>query len=155
MNTESGCYWPAGYKMTENTIKERTRAWLEKNWSIDLSLLAWRTRLLESGWGVPSWPKEYFGLGLSQSESSDVDEVFSEMGAIGAAHSGVRMLAAATLLEHADDSQKHRYLPGIITGAEAWCQLFSEPGNGSDLAGAVSPIMGQIGVLPRRQAANC
>ncbi len=138
MNTESACYWPAGYKMTENNIKENAQAWLEKNWSIDLSLLAWRTQLLESGWGVPSWPKEYFGLGLSESESSDVDEVFAEMGAIGAAHSGVRMLAAATLLEHANDSQKHRYLPGIITGAEAWCQLFSEPGSGSDLAGATT-----------------
>ena len=66
------------------------------------------------------------------------DRVFTELGAIGAANSGVRMLAAATLLEHANDFQKRLFLPGIVTGAESWCQLFSEPGSGSDLAGATT-----------------
>ena len=125
-------------KMEEDDIKKSAQTWLKTNWSADLSLLAWRTLLLESGWGVPSWPKEYFGLGMNPNQASQVEEVFAEIGAIGAAHSGVRMLAAATLLEHASDSQKRKYLPGIITGTEAWCQLFSEPGSGSDLAGATT-----------------
>ena len=124
--------------MEESNIKQQARDWIESNWNPDQSLLAWRTMLLESGWGVPSWPKDFFGLGLTPAKTIEVDEVFSELGAIGAANSGVRMLAAATLLEHASDSQKQRYLPGIVTGAESWCQLFSEPGSGSDLAGATT-----------------
>ena len=124
--------------MEESNIKRQARDWIESNWNPEQSLLAWRTKLLESGWGVPSWPKDFFGLGLTPAKTIEVDEVFSELGAIGAANSGVRMLAAATLLEHASDSQKQRYLPGIVTGAESWCQLFSEPGSGSDLAGATT-----------------
>ena len=124
--------------MKESNIKQQARDWIESNWNPEQSLLAWRTKLLESGWGVPSWPKAFFGLGLTPAKTIEVDEVFSELGAIGAANSGVRMLAAATLLEHASDSQKQRYLPGIVTGAESWCQLFSEPGSGSDLAGATT-----------------
>jgi alkylation response protein AidB-like acyl-CoA dehydrogenase len=124
--------------MKESNIKQQARDWIESNWNPEQSLLAWRTKLLESGWGVPSWPKDFFGLGLTPAKTIEVDEVFSELGAIGAANSGVRMLAAATLLEHASDSQKQRYLPGIVTGAESWCQLFSEPGSGSDLAGATT-----------------
>ena len=124
--------------MEESKIKQQARDWIESNWNPEQSLLAWRTKLLESGWGVPSWPKDFFGLGLTPAKTIEVDEVFSELGAIGAANSGVRMLAAATLLEHASDSQKQRYLPGIVTGSESWCQLFSEPGSGSDLAGATT-----------------
>ena len=75
--------------------------------------------------GRTFWPKDFFGLGLTPAKTIEVDEVFSELGAIGAANSGVRMLAAATLLEHASDSQKQRYLPGIVTGAESWCQLLA------------------------------
>jgi len=124
--------------MEESKIKQQARDWIESNWKADQSLLTWRTMLLESGWGVPAWPKNFFGLGLTPAKALEVDEVFAELGAIGAANSGVRMLAAATLLEHANDSQKQRYLPGIVTGAETWCQLFSEPGSGSDLAGATT-----------------
>ena len=124
--------------MEESNIKQQARDWIESNWNPEQSLLAWRTKLLESGWGVPSWPKDFFGLGLTPAKTIEVDEVFSELGAIGAANSGVRMLAAATLLEHASEPQKQRYLPGIVTGAESWCQLFSEPGSGSDLAGATT-----------------
>ena len=124
--------------MKKSNIKQQARDWIESNWNPDQSLLAWRTMLLESGWGVPSWPKDFFGLGLTPLKALEIDEVFSELGAIGAANSGVRMLAAATLLEHASESQKQRYLPGIVTGAESWCQLFSEPGSGSDLAGATT-----------------
>jgi alkylation response protein AidB-like acyl-CoA dehydrogenase len=124
--------------MDAETIRREVSSWLSENWDPDLSLVAWRSKLLESGWGAPAWPTEYFGRGLAPSLVTVVDDEFAEIGALGAAHSGVRMLAAATLLEHANDEQKREYLRGIITGEDAWCQLFSEPGSGSDLAGATT-----------------
>jgi alkylation response protein AidB-like acyl-CoA dehydrogenase len=57
---------------------------------------------------------------------------------VGVAKSGVRLLAAATLLEHGTDLQKKKFLRRILTGEDTWCQLFSEPGSGSDLAGATT-----------------
>jgi len=59
-------------------------------------------------------------------------------GAVGVARSGVRNLAIQTLLAHGNDDQKRKFLRGALTGHDSWCQLFSEPGSGSDLAGAVT-----------------
>jgi len=67
-----------------------------------------------------------------------VEEEFANVGAVGVARSGVRLLAAATLLEHGTDAQKKKYLRRILTGEDTWCQFFSEPGSGSDLAGATT-----------------
>jgi alkylation response protein AidB-like acyl-CoA dehydrogenase len=67
-----------------------------------------------------------------------VEEEFANIGAVSAAKSGVRLLAAATLLEHGTDLQKKKFLRRILTGEDNWCQLFSEPGSGSDLAGATT-----------------
>jgi alkylation response protein AidB-like acyl-CoA dehydrogenase len=67
-----------------------------------------------------------------------VEGAFADFGAVGAAQSGVRMLAAVTLLAHGSHEQKRKYLRGILTGEDQWCQLFSEPGSGSDLAGATT-----------------
>ena len=66
------------------------------------------------------------------------EEEFANVGAVGVATSGVRLLAAATLLEHGTDLQKKKFLRRILTGEDTWCQLFSEPGSGSDLAGATT-----------------
>jgi alkylation response protein AidB-like acyl-CoA dehydrogenase len=60
------------------------------------------------------------------------------VGAVSVAKTGVRMLAAATLLEHGSELQKKKFLRRILTGEDAWCQFFSEPGSGSDLAGATT-----------------
>ena len=69
--------------------------------------------------------------------------------AVGVARAGVRLLAAATLLEHGTDVQKKKYLRRILTGEDTWCQLFSEPGSGSDLAGVTT----QRGL--QRQSLDC
>lgn len=116
-------------------VREEVRAWLAENWDPDLSLTEWRRRLVSSGWGCPTWPVEWFGKGLSEALGEVVQAEFRRVGAVGVASSGVRMLAAATLLEHGSEAQKGKLLPGMLTGEDNWCQLFSEPGSGSDLAG--------------------
>jgi alkylation response protein AidB-like acyl-CoA dehydrogenase len=67
-----------------------------------------------------------------------VEEEFKRIGAIGVAKVGIRTLAAATILAHGTDLQKEKFLLRILTGEDIWCQLFSEPGSGSDVAGAVT-----------------
>ncbi|MEQ8861478.1 MAG: acyl-CoA dehydrogenase family protein [Pseudomonadales bacterium] len=114
------------------------RDWLAANWDPELSLVEWRDRLADSGWGQPTWPAAFYGRGLGAREAAVVEQEFARIGAVGAATAGPRGLAAATLLEHGSDAQKKRYLRGILTGRDAWCQLFSEPGSGSDLAGATT-----------------
>jgi alkylation response protein AidB-like acyl-CoA dehydrogenase len=124
--------------MTEDEVRNEVRAWLEANWDPSLSLIAWRTKLADSGWGMPAWPSEWHGRDLPTGLVPVVDEEFRRIGAVGAAKTGIRILAAATLLEHGTEEQKRKYLRRILTGEDTWCQLFSEPGSGSDLAGATT-----------------
>ena len=124
--------------MTEAEVRAEVRTFLQENWHPDWSLLEWRNILVDSGWGAPHYPKEWHGRGLSPAMSLVVDEVFREFEAVGAAKAGIRTLAGATILAHGSDLHKRTFLRGILTGAETWCQLFSEPGSGSDLAGAAT-----------------
>ena len=124
--------------MNTEQVREEVRSWLAAHWDPNLDLIEWRELLTDSGWGAPDWPSDYFGRDLAPQLSSVVDEELARIGAIGAAHSGVRMLAAVTLLAHGNHEQKQNYLRPILTGEHAWCQLFSEPGSGSDLAGATT-----------------
>src|ERR1700681_2470890 len=75
---------------------------------------------------------------LPSSPNVNLTTPFKRIGAIGVAKVGIRTLAAATLLAHGTDLQKEKFLLRILTGEDIWCQLFSEPGSGSDLAGAVT-----------------
>ncbi|MDE0038738.1 MAG: acyl-CoA dehydrogenase [Gammaproteobacteria bacterium] len=121
-----------------SAVRREVRSWLESNWNPNASLVAWRGRLADSGWGMPTWPTEWFGRDLPQALAPVVEEEFARIGAVGAAKTGIRILAGATLLEHGNDDQKTRFLRRILTGEDTWCQLFSEPGSGSDLAGATT-----------------
>jgi alkylation response protein AidB-like acyl-CoA dehydrogenase len=125
-------------KISEADVRAEIRAWLAANWDPELSLVAWRNKLVDSGWGMPHWPEAWYGRGLPLGLVRAVEEEFAHIGAVGVAKSGVRLLAAATLLEHGTDRQKERFLRRILTGEDTWCQLFSEPGSGSDLAGATT-----------------
>ena len=122
--------------MNLDEIRKEVSNWLDANWSADRSLIEWRNILVEGGWAAPNWPEDCFGRGFDAEQAAVVSEVFAEKGAVGAAQVGPRRLAAETILVHGSDDQKNRYLPPILTGEHAWCQLFSEPGSGSDLAGA-------------------
>lgn len=116
-------------------IRSAVDRWLTANWSADLSLLDWRERLVEGGWAAPSWPSEFYGRDFSEAQTAVVAEVFDAHGAVGVAQGGPGRLASHTILAHGNEAQKHKYLRPILTGQHAWCQLFSEPGSGSDLAG--------------------
>jgi alkylation response protein AidB-like acyl-CoA dehydrogenase len=124
--------------LTEDSVRAEARAWLEANWNPELGLVEWRNKLADSGWGVPTWPKQWYGRDLPQAFQAVVDEEFGRIGAIGVAKAGIRTLAAATILAHGTDLHKEKFLRRILTGEDTWCQLFSEPGSGSDVAGAVT-----------------
>jgi alkylation response protein AidB-like acyl-CoA dehydrogenase len=123
---------------TEETVRAEVRAWLEANWNPELGLIEWRNKLADSGWGVPHWPKRWYGRDLPEALALVVEEEFRRIGAVGVARAGIRTLAAATILAHGTDLHKEKFLRRILTGEDTWCQLFSEPGSGSDLAGAVT-----------------
>lgn len=125
-------------EITEAAVREEVRAWLQANWSPDHGLIEWRNKLIDSGWGAPHWPRQWYGRDLSPGFLPIVDDEFRRAGAVGVAKVGIRVLAAATILVHGTDEQKRRFLRKTLTGEEAWCQLFSEPGSGSDAAGAVT-----------------
>ena len=94
----------------------------------------WKQRMAEKGWGAPTWPKTYGGGGLSSAEARVLAE---EMGRIGAVNPiggmGIGMFGP-TLLEYGTETQKQDHIPPIVRGKVRWCQGFSEPGAGSDLA---------------------
>ncbi|HET7738685.1 MAG TPA: acyl-CoA dehydrogenase family protein [Tepidiformaceae bacterium] len=97
--------------------------------------MAFNTELGKRGWIAPAWPKEYGGLGASIYEQMVFAEEFGYYGApdTGTRGFGVGMIGP-TLIIHGNEEQKKNYLPKITTGEHIWCQGYSEPGSGSDLA---------------------
>ena len=122
-------------QQSTDDIRSEVVDWLAANWDLDLELLAWRDRLVESGWGCPTWPSTMFGRGLCRELGLVVGQEFASAGAVGPAGGVAMGLAAPTLLAMASEKLQRRLLPDIVTGRNTWCQLFSEPGSGSDLAG--------------------
>ncbi|MFT5445015.1 MAG: alkylation response protein AidB-like acyl-CoA dehydrogenase [Gammaproteobacteria bacterium] len=122
----------------EVSVRAEARAWLAANWDANRSLIEWRNMLIDSGWGMPGWPKAWYGRELPVGLVPVVEDEFKRIGAVGVACMGIRMLAAATILEHGTDMHKKKFLRRILTGEDTWCQLFSEPGSGSDLAGSTT-----------------
>jgi alkylation response protein AidB-like acyl-CoA dehydrogenase len=134
-------------------FRAEARTWLEENFPPSLAgkpeviqeamnrrekptgdVELWRQRMGEKGWGVPTWPASLGGGGLSPAEARVLSE---EMQRIGAANPiggmGVIMFGP-TLLEYGNDEQLQRHIPPIVKGELRWCQGYSEPGAGSDLA---------------------
>lgn len=137
-------------------FRQETKAWLEENcppsmrtpmpeeetvWGGRNAKFAnpdaklWLDRMAERGWTAPTWPKEYGGGGLTKEENLVLQQELRRIKARPALSSfGLWMLGPA-LLEFANEEQKKEHLPKIVRGEIRWCQGYSEPGAGSDLAG--------------------
>ena len=97
-------------------------------------LAAWTNKLFDGGWICASWPKEYGGKGLSLMESVVLNEEFARAEAPLRADFFGDTLVGPTILQWGTEEQKKQFIPGILNGTIAWCQGFSEPDAGSDLA---------------------
>jgi alkylation response protein AidB-like acyl-CoA dehydrogenase len=122
---------------TTDTVDAVTevKEWLAANWDPDLTVGEWWERLGTSGWAAPMLPENAYGKGLSRAEVVRVQEAIAEFGALPAPGGLGLLLAAPTIATHGTPEQQERFVRPIVTGQDSWCQLFSEPGAGSDLAG--------------------
>jgi alkylation response protein AidB-like acyl-CoA dehydrogenase len=93
----------------------------------------WRKALAKNGWVAAAWPKAYGGAGLTAVEQFILNEEFAEAHAPQLGGLGVMMLGP-TLIAHGTEEQKQQHIPRILSGEANWCQGYSEPGSGSDLA---------------------
>jgi len=127
------------------------RAWLSENFPSslkdrDVAMLTmagisltgdaklWRDRMGEKGWGTPTWPKQYGGGGLSSAQARVLQQEMARIGARSPIAGMGVMMFGPTLLEYGSEEQKQRHIPKIVNGAVRWCQGYSEPNAGSDLA---------------------
>jgi len=94
----------------------------------------WKERVVEKGWGTPGWPTTYGGGGLPTEQARIVLQEFVGNGAYNPVQGMGTSLLGPTLLEYGNDEQKATHLPRISRGEVRWCQGYSEPGSGSDLA---------------------
>lgn len=119
---------------TEASVRERAATWFRHNWNPDISLGEWWALLAASGWGFPTFPRQWFGLDLPLKMAAAVNDERKRIGAAAPPTTiGARVLAPL-VLDYGTEDQKRRYLFDTLAGSAIWCELFSEPGYGSDLA---------------------
>jgi alkylation response protein AidB-like acyl-CoA dehydrogenase len=135
-----------------NEFRQETRAWLENNCPPgargpgqvatgstkirieDADVRLWLERMAERGWTAPMWPKQYGGGGLSREEYAVLLEEMRRINARSPLMGMGTSMIGPTLLELGTEDQKRRHIPPIVRGEVAWCQGYSEPSAGSDLA---------------------
>jgi alkylation response protein AidB-like acyl-CoA dehydrogenase len=141
------------YSPQHEAFRKELRGWLEANLPRELCVddpadervapdratfdkrRAWQRRMWEAGWVGISWPRQWGGRGASLLEQVIYDEeVFRARAPVLPGYSGINM-AGPVLIDWGSPEQQQRFLPGILRGDQIWCQGFSEPGAGSDLAG--------------------
>jgi alkylation response protein AidB-like acyl-CoA dehydrogenase len=116
-------------------LATEVREWVEREWHLDLPLRQWWQKLFEAGFAHPTWPAGVGGRGMSAADARVVAQVLGEAGVIAAPRGHLAAtLAAPTIMAHGTPEQIARFVAPIARGEAAWCQLFSEPGSGSDLA---------------------
>ncbi len=121
---------------TTDEVRAELEAWLDANWDPNLTVAEWWARLAPTGYAHPTLPENAHGRGWGRDLATVVNDVMVERQVMGAPSSGLGwMLAAPTIAAHGTQEQIDRIIPEILEGTVGWCQLFSEPGAGSDLAG--------------------
>ncbi|MDH4190550.1 MAG: acyl-CoA dehydrogenase family protein [Betaproteobacteria bacterium] len=134
------------YTNQDLAFRDQVRSWLNANLPRDLrdkvanyahlskdDLLRWHKILAKQGWVAPAWPKEWGGTGWSLVERYLFEEECGYAGAPPLVPFGLQM-CAPVLIRFGSEAQKQRFLPRIYQGEDFWCQGYSEPGSGSDLA---------------------
>ena len=121
--------------VTSEQVRAEVKAWVVDAWDEDLTVAEWWLRLAAAGYAAPMLPVELGGKGYPRDLAMAVNAVLAEHGVVGPPAGLGLMLAAPTIAVHGSDEQKERWIPKILDGTDSWCQLFSEPGAGSDLAG--------------------
>jgi alkylation response protein AidB-like acyl-CoA dehydrogenase len=134
------------YSEEELAFRDEVRAWLQANLPADLKdkvasyahlskedLLRWHKILAQKGWVAPAWPKEWGGTGWGLVQRYIFEEELGYAGGPMLIPFGLSM-CAPVLLRFGTEAQKRRFLPRIYQGEDFWCQGYSEPGSGSDLA---------------------
>jgi alkylation response protein AidB-like acyl-CoA dehydrogenase len=132
------------YTSQEQAFRAELRAWLEVNVPRQplpptleeeaAFLTAWQRQLFDAGWAAVHWPRDYGGRGASLTEQAIFQEEMSRARAPQMMNRVGINLVGPTLIAHGTEEQRQRYLPRILSCEEIWCQLYSEPNAGSDLA---------------------
>src|SRR3974390_1901460 len=119
----------------DGALRDDVRAWLEEHWDPDLTVDEWWRIVGRAGWTAPHFAAEQGGRGLHRTAGRRVRAAFAEFGALRPPGGLGLLMAAPTILAHGTSEQIVRHVPPVLEGEINWCQLFSEPGSGSDLAG--------------------
>ncbi len=115
-------------------LKGKGLSYIEEATPDSADIKAWTNAMGETGWGVPTWPKQYGGGGLSNAEARVLQQEMNRIGAWNPIGGMGTMMFGPTLLEYGNEAQKQYHIPRIARQEVRWCQGFSEPGAGSDLA---------------------
>ncbi len=134
------------YTPAERAFRAEIRTWLEANLPPGLAakvlnhkrlsrddIASWHKRLGAQGWSAPAWPVEYGGPGWNATQRHIWDEECARIGTPPVLPFGIAMVGPV-LMKYGSEAQQRRYLPRILDGTDWWCQGYSEPGSGSDLA---------------------
>ncbi|MCO5401047.1 acyl-CoA dehydrogenase family protein [Ralstonia soli] len=134
------------YSAADDAFRQEVRGWLQANLPKDIQdkvlnhrrlnredFVRWHKALAGKGWSVPHWPVEWGGTGWSPIQKHIWDEECAQIGAPGVLPFGVSMVAPV-IMKYGNEAQKRYFLPRILDCTDWWCQGYSEPGSGSDLA---------------------
>ena len=134
------------YSAADDAFRQEVRGWLQANLPKDIQdkvlnhrrlnredFVRWHKALAAKGWSVPHWPVEWGGTGWSPIQKHIWDEECAQVGAPGVLPFGVSMVAPV-IMKYGNEAQKRYFLPRIVDCTDWWCQGYSEPGSGSDLA---------------------
>jgi alkylation response protein AidB-like acyl-CoA dehydrogenase len=119
---------------TADAVRREARGWIGEHLDPRMSLRAWLGLLADSGWAAPTWPADCYGKGYPVALAAAAAEEFVAADAPGPPAGLGVILAAPTIITHGSPELRDRFVRAALTGEHAWCQLFSEPGAGSDLA---------------------